>query len=426
MSFLARVARGAEFRSATTGLANPAGWLVDALVSSRTESGQRVTPQTALGVIPVYGAISLVSGTVRKIPLKVYRNLDGEKMEQRDHRGWRMLHDAPNPQMPAGRFWQLITVHKLLYGNAMAEMRRTDGFVVDELWPLDPVQTTIKWDGTEKTFVVREGQKNERRIAGDDVLHFMDVSLDGIVGISRITQCKLGIGAVQARDQFESRFYRQGAVMSGIVEHPGKPDTQEATKNLRDSLAGIYGGSEKAHQIGVLWEGANFRPAQMALRDLEFVQTKQLSATDIAVLFNLPPNKLGGLTGDSMTYGNVEMNQIQFVQEAIEPVTVEIQETISQNVSMFPQTSYFAEFELEALMRGDHQARATYYKDMSTVKAITVNEIRARENLPPIDGGDEIGSSIPETARETIPDPNAQPLATGDSNVLALPARVAE
>lgn len=417
MSLLRRIVRGGgEFRS--SGLANPAGWLLDSLVSSRTDSGERVTPATALGMIPVYGAVSMISSTVGKIPCKVYRNLDGDKEEQRDHRAWRMLHDAPNPLMPAGRFWRLVVAHKLLYGNAMAEMRRSDPTLglVDELWPLDPRQVTIAYDGREtKTFILREGQKDERRIAGEDVLHWMDFSLDGIVGLSRLTQCRMGIGAIQARAVFESSFYLQGAKFQGIVEHPGRPNSKDATKNLRESIAGIYGGGRKAHQVGVLWEGANFKPVTMAMRDLEFVASKQLSATEVAVLFNLPPNKLGGLTGDSMTYANVEQNQIQYVQEAVEPQTVELQQTMSTNVSLFPQVSYFAEFELEALMRGDHPGRAAYYEKMFALKddegkrAIAVDEIRARENLPP-------AKAEKPAEPPPIVEPPVDPLANANGN----------
>lgn len=426
MSFLARVAKGAEFRS-TSGLANPAGWLTDALIGSRTSSGQRVTPKTALGLIPLMGAVTLISNSVGKLPLKVYRDLDGEKEEQRDHRAWRMLHDSPNPLMPARKFWQLMAVHLLLYANAFAEKRRSDLILVDELWPLDPATITIRWDPNTrtKTFVQYEGQRNERVFSEDDVIHFMDLSLDGIAGISRITECRMGLGTAQAREEFEGTFYKQGAVMSGVVEHPGKPTSTEATKNLRDSIAGIYGGSRKAHQVGVLWEGANFRPLTYALQDLEFVQSKQLSATEIAVLFNLPPARLGGITGDSLTYATVEGNQIQTTQDAIEPWTTNIQACVSNDPNIFPQSSYFAEFALEALMRGDHTSRADYYQKMAAVKAITVNEIRARENLPPLDGGDEIGSAIPETER--ITDTTSQTSQTSQPPAPAeLPAQAAE
>jgi hypothetical protein len=61
---------------------------------------------------------------------------------------------------------------------------------------------------------------------------------------------------------------------------------------------------------------------------------------------------------------------------------------LSEDFGLFPQTVQYAEFVIEGLLRGDMKARAEFYKTMSEINAITPNEIRARENLPALDGGD--------------------------------------
>src|SRR5436305_12346147 len=107
MGFLDQLIRGAEYRSATTTLANPAGWLLDAFASTKTASGQRVTANRALGLAPVWAAASFIAESgIGMLPFKVYRALpdtDGEVVVAQDHRAWRMLHDQPNPVTPANR-----------------------------------------------------------------------------------------------------------------------------------------------------------------------------------------------------------------------------------------------------------------------------------------------------------------------------------
>src|SRR3712207_8202998 len=45
-------------------------------------------------------------------------------------------------------------------------------------------------------------------------------------------------------------------------------------------------------------------------------ESQQLTATQVAIIFGLPPARLGGITGDSLTYSTVQANQLQFVKDA--------------------------------------------------------------------------------------------------------------
>src|SRR3546814_1264312 len=47
------------------------------------------------------------------------------------------------------------------------------------------------------------------------------------------------------------------------------------------------------------------------------------------------------------------------------------------------------EFNLEGLLRADSSARADFYREMASIGAMTINEVRALENLLPVPGGDQ-------------------------------------
>ena len=97
---------------ATSGLRYPSDWLTDSLTYGRASSaGTRVSVNTALGLSPVWAATKIISESVGQLPFKVYRDTgDGEKEEARTHRAWRLLHDRPNSQTPAGRFWASVSM----------------------------------------------------------------------------------------------------------------------------------------------------------------------------------------------------------------------------------------------------------------------------------------------------------------------------
>lgn len=52
------------------------------------------------------------------------------------------------------------------------------------------------------------------------------------------------------------------------------------------------------------------------------------------------------------------------------------------------RTKFYHKWNAEGLLRGDSQARGEFYKSLWNMGAITINEIREKEDLNPVDGGD--------------------------------------
>jgi HK97 family phage portal protein len=332
-----------EKRSLTSGLSAPSEWLFDSLGSSMTAAGKRATVDSAMGLAPVWAAVTLISEQVGQLPLKVYRDIgDGQREEARSHRSWRMLHDRPNSQTPAGRFWATVAQHLLLYGNCFIEKVRDDTGMVDELWILSPTAVTVKWwpNLRQKTFVYRPSNVEERvrELDDEDLLHIYGPSIDGITGMSVIEACKTSLGTALARDEFEGKFYANGAVLSQAIVMDGSLKNPEAVKRLKESMVALFGGSGKAHQVGVFEDGAVPKTVGSPLKDLEFVASQNMTRTDVAIMFHLPPNKLGGSSGDSLTYATVEMNQTAIAVDAIAPLVKTISDALSQDPSLMPQT----------------------------------------------------------------------------------------
>lgn len=409
-------------KRSTSGLQYPSDWLNDALSGPVASAGVRVDVNSALGLSPVWAAVKLIAEDVGQLPFKVYKDSgDGQKEEARSHRSWRMLHDRPNSFTTAGRFWSTVTVHLLMYGNAFIEKRRDEAGVVEELWLLMPSEVTVRWWPLlgEKTYVHSPsstsvfvgGQQRVRELDDSEVLHIMGLSLDGLVGLSVIGQCRNALGTAIARDEFEGEFYANGAVLSGLIEMEGRIRSDDALKRFKESFKVLYMGRGKRHGIPVLEDGAKLRQVGSPMKDLEFVAAQNMSRTDIAVMFNLPPNKLGGSSGDSLTYATVEMNQTAIAVDAIAPLAKTISDAVSQDPSLLPQSVMSAEFVLDAMMRADAESRGNFYKTLAEVKAITPDEIRKRENMP----------ALTAAQKAELNPPAPEPPAPGEQLLLGAP-----
>ena len=404
----------AEFRASST-LANPSAALIEAFSGGPALAGERVTVDTALGLSGVWAAVTIIAETLGMLPLKVYRTDDnGDPVAADVHRTWRMLHDKPNEITTANDFWSTVAMHRLLWGNSFIETRRGIDGMVNQLWlePPDGMQVLVDRQNGRKVFRKGStGQNNLREWDSSNMVHVMGPSNDGLLGLSPITQARQSFAVAQARDKFEATFYGRGATMRGLVMHPNVL-SDEANKHLRESLTAIYGGAGNAHQMGVLEEGATFQNVTMPLRDLEFVASKQLTATEIASMFKIPAAYLGGSTGDSLTYATTESNKTHFATFALAPIANSIAKAVSNHPGIFPQqNTFYAEFVMEGFLRADTQARAAYYKEAldPTHGWMTRNEVRKRENLaeadddppepppePPTNGAvpDELAASV--------------------------------
>ncbi len=411
MSFLEQLVGAGDTSEYRSSLANPDEWLLEAFSATASYSGQRVNLDQALTLTPFRSAVMLISETVGMLPLKVYREIgDGSKATAREHRTYRMLHDRPNPITPAHRFWSTVATHLLIWNNAYIEKLRGSTGLVEELWVRDPAKVIVEWDDSTKRKRFYEETSGGRRYWNEDqLLHISGWSVNGITGESLLHRGRQTIGNALAREEFEGAFYKRGAIFSGIIEYPGQLKTDAAVDRLKGLFKSRYEGSKKAFGTPVLEEGAVFKPNQMSLVDLAFEEAQQRSRTEIAVMFRLPPSFLGGTTGDSLTYATVESNMIQFVQHTIAPWTNMIAVALAGDPGLFPFQSWFPEFVLEGLLRADSKARAEFYKTLTEVGAILPNEIRGRENLAPLDGGDELHQ--PSGTPPPLDDPAEDPVA---------------
>jgi len=377
-------------------LAQPQSFMFDAFGSSQTVAGESVSVEGAIAIADVFAAVNLVSEEVGKLPLKIYRDLGLSPsnpgtgtIEAPEHRAYRMLHDMPNPHIPAMRFWSTITGHQLLWGNWFLEKLRGSEGLVEELRICRPDSTVVYWNEVSgaKQFLVTRQSGDQVWLSEDQIIHGFGYSTDGVIGLSPIQQSREALGVVKARERFEGEAYGQHPYASAVMEHPG---TVKDPKRIRESWRAIYGtGSVDRGGIAVLEEGATLKEMTMPMQDLQFVESARLSKTQIANIFKLPPSYIGGSVGDSLTYQTVESNKIWLATQCLAPVAQNIAQFLSRDPSLFPFQSWYCDFDMSALLRGDSKARADYYAAMFALKdgegkrALAVDEIREAENLPP-------------------------------------------
>ena len=361
-------------------------------------SGKSVTPSSAIQVSAVYACVRVIAETIASLPLHVYESTDAGSRKANEHPLYRLLHDEPNTEMTSFIWREVMLSHLLLYGNSYCQIIRSGRSRIVGLYPLLPDHMAVDRDTKGKltyTYTTSEGRMEQ--LNPEDVLHIPGLGFDGVMGYSPIALEKAAIGLGIAAEEYGSKFFQNGARPSGILTHP---NTVKDPASLRASWNAAYGGSGNASRVAVLEEGMTFVPLSMPNNEAQFLETRKFQVTEICRIFRVPPHMIGDL--ERATFSNIESQNISFAVQTIRPWLVRIEQAI--NKTLIPENEkgrYYAQFNIDGLMRGDYKSRMEGYAIARQNGWMSANDIRALENLNPIsaeEGGNAFlvnGNMIP-------------------------------
>jgi HK97 family phage portal protein len=358
------------------------------LFGSQSASGEVVNEYTSLNYSAVWNAVSLIAGTVSSLPLHLLRSDDNRQKKAIEKPLYRVMSTKPNPFMTSKVLRETMTMHLLTWGNAYAEIVRNGYGNIAELWPIAPNRVTPKIENGAIVYNIAVGGQVVK-LGRDRILHLIGPSFDGFIGYSIIALARKSIGLSMAMETFGSQYFGQGTHPGVIVSHP-KSLSPTSHSNLKASLTEEYSGLGKSHRLMLLDEDMKLVNVGIPPEDSQFLESRQFQITEIARWFNLPPHKLKDLTRSS--FNNIESEQISFVTDSILPWLIGIEQFYNTQLltenEQWKENLYF-KHNVEGLLRGNAEARAKYYQAMWNVGAMSINEIRGKEDMDPIEGGDD-------------------------------------
>lgn len=412
-----------------------------------TKAGVNVTQATALTYSAVWAATRILTEALMMSPqflFKGQRNQEG-RTRDRDHSLYKIIHDSPNPEMDACAFWGQQTPGLINAGNSYAKIERGIMGNVIALWPLrtQDVRCRRRDDGIIEYEIRNEHGRLLETIPRRDefgrhnILHIAGaISPDGIVGRGVITQARESIGAAQAGQQYHSGLLDNGGVPSGLLTRPegATPLDEKAERLFLQTWNEQFAGSNNAGKTAHLQEGYNFTPIFISPADAQFLESQRFSIAEIARWYVLPVHVLAESAG--ATRSSISAENTALIGRSVQPWATKMEKAESfQLLSETEKTTHFIELNLDAQMRGDPEARAKVNRlDIMHGKR-TVNQVKALDNLEPVEGGDTtfVPSNIVPIEKaiaddppppETVPDmptPAQEEQDQGQQGVAAVP-----
>lgn len=349
-----------------------------------TDAGIHLDEEGAKKLSAWFRGRDLLATALAMLPLHLYERLpeDEGAVPARQHPLYDVLHRKPHPALPGDSFtW-----------------RRQGMFdLIDHGWAYDRIEPGAKWglvrlDPTRvRPMVIRNGSAAGRylfRVTQDDGTP-QTLTQDEVFfrrlgdGRGILDHARESLGLARVTDQYASKVFGAGTLSAGHIETPGEmnPESARALAESFKTAAGDW------HFPKVIPAGAKYVPNDgLTPERAQLILSRKFSINDIARWLGLPPHMLGDL--DRATFSNIEHQGQEFVTYSLGPWLSLWEFAINDQLVLQPNR-FYAEFNRDALVRGDLLTRWQAYQIQLQTGTVVRNEVRRKENMNKLPGLDK-------------------------------------
>jgi HK97 family phage portal protein len=322
----------------------------------------------------VWACVNLIAGSISTLPLAAYRDGERDPLPTLPP-----ILRAPSAGWALPDFLFAVLQSLLVEGNAY-------GLIVDRAGSgLLPSQVELL-AAHRVTVTVEQGavvyRVDGREVDPADLWHVRAFTTPGnVLGLSPIGHARQAIGLGLGAEQYAAKLFGESAIPSGVLTTEQHIKRQDAL-DLKEGWKAAHKGRR---DIAVLGDGARFQPITIPPEEAQFLETTRANVATIARYFGVQPELIGGESGGSLTYANVEQRALDFLQFCLRPWIVRTELALSALLS----STTTVKFNAAGLVRTDLLTR--YQAHESAIRAgwKLRSEVRELEDLAPVAGIDD-------------------------------------
>lgn len=347
-------------------------------------------PDEALGLPALYAGVKLLSDNASSMPLRVYQNLNGTSSVNGGlhHSRWGgpTIFDKPSVLLRTGEWISTLMTSVLLQGNAWGFITGRDGYGYptgiewvppQDVHVMEP-EDHMTWNPlAAKVFIF--GREVSWFGPDTEMFHIKGMPMPGrIEGISPLRAFALTILAGREAQQYGTSWYQAGGFPPGTFQNAEIEIDAKQAAEIRASLVS----SLRRREPLVYGRDWDYKPVTVPPSEAQFIDAMQLNATQIAAILNLPPDRIGGTRGDSLTYNTVVQASLEII-ESLRPWLVRMEQAFFE---LLPKNR-FAKFYTDELLKTDLQSRMAIFEIQRNIGIRTANEIRSELDMESLPGG---------------------------------------
>lgn len=347
----------------------------------------------------IRAVVDFLSASIAQLPLKIYFRR-GENERERDRESdasltlWR-----PNDYMTQFEFIRGLVAEYDVFGCVyvwiVPDAEAPGGWglhIIPTHWVESTIQAT-----PYKPAALRVRLKNGPKAADipfEELVQFKTYSPGNPGGyLSPISSLRQQLLEQVESGRFRRQLWRSSGRLNAQITRPKdvEPWTDEQRKNFAAAFREAWGaGGSKAGAIPILEDGMRIEPFNTSFKESEWAASVKLSRESVAAAYRVNPSLIWH--SDTQTYASSRDNARALYSECLGPDLQMLQQRI--NAFLLPKLGAplgtYVEFDLTEKLKGSFEERASIYQSACGGPYMTRNEVRAEQNLPPLEGGDEL------------------------------------
>ena len=347
----------------------------------------------------LHAVVSFLADSVAQLPLKVYvRNAEFDRMRDRDSNAAKLLY-RPNADQTSYEFWNAVSTELLLMGGStvwvLPDPDSESGLqlrLIPKEWITDSERKTNY--APDMIRVTTNGSGRVIEIPRTEFVQFRMYSPGNPGGYqSPIAALRQTLNEQIQADKFRTEIWSSSGRFNAYLTRPSnvQPWNDEQRKAFVTAFREGWGkGGSNAGKIPLLEDGMEIKPYQFNAKEAQYAETKQLSREDVAAAYHVNPSLIWHTT--TQTYASAKDNARALYADCLGPTLQMLQQRI--NSFLLPMIgadpNLYVEFDLTEKLKGSFEERASILQASVGGPWMTRNEARADNNLPPVDGGDEL------------------------------------
>lgn len=356
---------------------------------SKSKTGVDVNRDTACQISAVFACVNYKAATISSLDCILYKRTDKGELEADNLDLYHVLKYYPNPETTAAEFWEMYIWNLELTGYGFAYIKRDPSGFIKELWNVPTSNVKIYRNKTtnEKYYTITENGIESAAIYAENMMVTVgrrfqnkDVAMDPVY----LAREAMGLGL--ALEEYASKYFANGASVSGVVEYPSvlRGESFDAfKKDFRTNFQKL----QNAFNVMFLENGSKFQKISNNPEESQAIDARKFQVLEICRFFSVPPHKAMDL--ERATFSNIEEQNIDAVQTCLNPLCNKIELSIYKSLFTSKEKSKLsAKFKLNDLTKGDIKTRQAYYNSGIQNGYLSPNDVRRLENLNPYDGGD--------------------------------------
>lgn len=304
----------------------------------------------------------ILSESLAKLPLEIYRQTDEGRMKDKEHNLYKILHKYPNAWTNSTIFFSTLEKHRNHYGNAFALINR-------ENRSAKPTSLQIIHPNKVRGYKIMGGElfyifHDHEPISSENVLHFKFISDDGVYGINPIKALLFELDNIFQGKTTLNKAYKNNL---NIDKYLQSSISNFNAKNVKDNLEewkSQYRGSNGTKETPILPSGWDLKAAPTSsIQDAQILESLNFNKKDVAALYGVPSYMIG------MDVANISIEQmgLQFKTNTLQYIARMYRQEMERKLLFDREHELSIEFNLDALVEVDY----------STKVAGTINQVKA-------------------------------------------------